>query len=111
MSAPVVSYFFAPVFTLMEEGLKGEVRRLVGWAEGDGIFCPGDAFANLMALRMALHHAHPCLRDSGFSAFPHKPAIFLSVDADANWENAAAITGKKELGPGTEICSWALFLS
>ena len=94
MSAPVVSYFFAPVFTLMEEELKARVQSLCCWPEGDGIFCPGDAFSNLMALRMALHHFFPQVRESGFSTLPSRPAFFVSEDACSDWENAAAITGK-----------------
>jgi len=93
MSAPVVSYFFAPVYTLMEEELKSRLCSLCGWENGGGIFCPGDAIANLVALRMAIHHFFPDSRQLGIRSIETRPAFFVSVHAHSDWENASTVTG------------------
>lgn len=35
------TYEIAPVFVLMEEVVLKKLRELIGWENGDGIFCPG----------------------------------------------------------------------
>lgn len=35
------TYEVAPVFVLLEKALLDEMIKLVGWEEGEGIFCPG----------------------------------------------------------------------
>ena len=37
------TYEVAPVFTLMEQVVLGEMCRIVGFENGDGVFCPGEA--------------------------------------------------------------------
>jgi len=49
LNPSVYTYEVAPVFTLMEEQVLAEMRRIVGFPEnghGDGIFCPGGSIAN-----------------------------------------------------------------
>ena len=46
------TYEVAPVFTLMEQVVLGEMCRIVGFENGDGVFCPGEA----MTLRLLCVH-------------------------------------------------------
>ena len=40
------TYEVAPVFTLMEQVVLGEMCKVVGFKNGDGIFCPGQNCVN-----------------------------------------------------------------
>lgn len=55
------TYEVAPVIILMEETVLKEMRRIVGWpeGEGDGIFCPGGSMANGYAISCARHYYFP----------------------------------------------------
>lgn len=61
LNPSVYTYEVAPVFTLMEEDVLREMRRVVGWSngEGDGIFCPGGSIANGYAISCARHYFYP----------------------------------------------------
>ncbi|XP_037302870.1 acidic amino acid decarboxylase GADL1-like, partial [Manduca sexta] len=61
LNPSVYTYEVAPVFTLMEEEVLREMRRMVGWhdGEGDGIFCPGGSIANGYAISCARHYFYP----------------------------------------------------
>ena len=47
------TYEVAPVFTLMEQVVLGEMCRIVGFENGDGVFCPGEA----SSLTLLCNHA------------------------------------------------------
>lgn len=68
LNPSVYTYEVAPVFTLMEEEVLAEMRRIVGFPDGgygDGIFCPGGSIANGYAISCARFHKTP---DSKVSA-------------------------------------------
>jgi len=97
LSTAVVTYFFAPVFTLMEEEVKREVRKLIGYSElnGDGLICPGSGFATHLALRMCLHKKYPDLRTKGFAGIGKpKFCVFESEHCNSTLQKAACILGK-----------------
>lgn len=68
LNPSVYTYEVAPVFTLMEEDVLREMRRIVGWVdgEGDGIFCPGGSIANGYAISCARFHYYPEIKVSVF---------------------------------------------
>lgn len=59
LNCSVYTYEVAPVFTIMEEYVFSELRYLIGFAEGDGIFSPGGSIANGYAINCARFHKFP----------------------------------------------------
>lgn len=67
LNPSVYTYEVSPVFTLMEEVVLAEMRRIVGFSvdgEGDGIFCPGGSVANGYAISCARFNAVPDVKVS-----------------------------------------------
>lgn len=71
LNPSVYTYEVSPVFTLMEEVVLTEMRRIVGFCgsevdgRGDGIFCPGGSIANGYAISCARFRAMPDVKVSG----------------------------------------------
>lgn len=64
LNPSLYTYEVAPVFSLMEETVLAEMRRIVGFrgldaGRGDGIFCPGGSLANGYAISCARFRAMP----------------------------------------------------
>lgn len=61
LNPSVYTYEVSPVFTLMEETVLKEMRKIVGWknGEGDGIFCPGGSVANGYGISCARYKFFP----------------------------------------------------
>lgn len=61
LNPSVYTYEVSPVFILMEEVVLKEMRKIVGYknGEGDGIFCPGGSAANGYSISCARYHAFP----------------------------------------------------
>lgn len=66
LNPSVYTYEVSPVFTLMEETVLCEMRRIVGFPEGrgDGIFCPGGSIANGYAISCARYNFVPDVKVS-----------------------------------------------
>ncbi|KAK6970781.1 cysteine sulfinic acid decarboxylase [Biomphalaria glabrata] len=64
------TYEVAPVFTLMEKVVIEEVKGLIGFQTGDGLFCPGGSLSNMYALNLARHKMFPDVKLTGLSALP-----------------------------------------
>lgn len=66
LNPSVYTYEVSPVFTLMEEVVLEEMRRIVGFPEGagDGIFCPGGSIANGYAISCARYQHMPNVKVS-----------------------------------------------
>ncbi|KAM8862901.1 acidic amino acid decarboxylase GADL1-like isoform 2-T2 [Spinachia spinachia] len=47
LNTNLYTYEVAPVFVLMENEILRGMRQLVGWTDGDGIFCPGGSISNM----------------------------------------------------------------
>lgn len=98
LNPSVYTYEVSPVFTLMEEEVLREMRRLVGWnaEEGDGIFSPGGSISNGYAINIARHYKCPQIKIEGMSQLP-RLVVFTSEDAHYSIKKLAAF-----LGIGTE---------
>lgn len=61
LNPSVYTYEVSPVFTLMEETVLREMRKIVGYEDGkgDGIFCPGGSVANAYAISCARYWFMP----------------------------------------------------
>lgn len=64
LNPSVYTYEVAPVFILMEEIVLSEMRKIVGWkdGQGDGIFCPGGSMANGYAIACARYKFMPNIK-------------------------------------------------
>ncbi|XP_030376770.1 cysteine sulfinic acid decarboxylase [Scaptodrosophila lebanonensis] len=95
LNPSVYTYEVAPVFTLMEEQVLAEMRRIVGFENdgyGDGIFCPGGSIANGYAISCARYKHAPESKKNGL--FNAKPLIiFTSEDAHYSVEKLAMFMG------------------
>ncbi|XP_016962075.1 cysteine sulfinic acid decarboxylase [Drosophila biarmipes] len=95
LNPSVYTYEVAPLFTLMEEQVLAEMRRIVGFpngGQGDGIFCPGGSIANGYAISCARYRHSPESKKSGL--FNAKPLIiFTSEDAHYSVEKLAMFMG------------------
>lgn len=68
LNPSVYTYEVSPVFTLMEETVLREMRKIVGFSvdgEGDGIFVPGGSMANGYAISCARYKAMPDVKVGG----------------------------------------------
>lgn len=73
------TYEVAPVFVLMETEVLRSLRQLVGWTEGDGIFCPGGSTSNMFAMNLARYRLFPEVKSQGLWAVP-RLTIFTSAE-------------------------------
>uniref|UniRef100_A0A673VUI9 Cysteine sulfinic acid decarboxylase n=1 Tax=Salmo trutta TaxID=8032 RepID=A0A673VUI9_SALTR len=86
------TYEVAPVFVLMEDEVLSKLRSLVGWAQGDGIFCPGGTVSNMYAMNLARYRAFPEVKLKGQRALP-RLAVFTSQESHYSVMKAAAFQG------------------
>ncbi|KAJ8369996.1 hypothetical protein SKAU_G00100240 [Synaphobranchus kaupii] len=86
------TYEVAPVFVLMEDVVLSQLRSLVGWEEGDGIFCPGGSVSNMYAINVARYRAFPQVKLKGLWAVP-RLAIFTSQESHYSVCKGAAFEG------------------
>ena len=102
LNPSVYTYEVSPVFSLMEEEVLREMRKIVGWTDGqgDGIFCPGGSMANGYAINLARHHKFPELKSTGLSDLP-RLVVFTSEDAHYSVKKLASFLG---LGSSNVYC-------
>ncbi|XP_037540409.1 cysteine sulfinic acid decarboxylase [Nematolebias whitei] len=86
------TYEVAPVFVLMELEVLRSLRQLVGWTEGDGIFCPGGSTSNMYAMNLARYRLFPKVKSQGLWALP-RLAIFTSPESHYSVKKGAAFLG------------------
>uniref|UniRef100_A0A1I7ZXJ5 Glutamate decarboxylase 1 n=1 Tax=Steinernema glaseri TaxID=37863 RepID=A0A1I7ZXJ5_9BILA len=94
------TYEISPVFILMEKEVTRKMIELIGWGEGQGdaIFAPGGAIANLYAMNAARHAKFPRVKPLGMTDMPSL-CCFTSEDSHYSIKGAAAVTGV-----GTDMC-------
>ncbi|EFN89498.1 cysteine sulfinic acid decarboxylase [Harpegnathos saltator] len=92
LNPSVYTYEVSPVFSLMEEDVLREMRRIIGWKGGEGLFCPGGSMANGYAINLARHHRYPNMKQTGLSQMP-RLVIFTSEDAHYSVKKLAAFLG------------------
>lgn len=61
LNPSVYTYEVSPVFSIMEDVVLEEMRRIVGFPEGkgDGTFCPGGSISNGFGISCARHMLFP----------------------------------------------------
>ncbi|XP_048839885.1 cysteine sulfinic acid decarboxylase [Brienomyrus brachyistius] len=86
------TYEVGPVFVLMENEVLSKLRLMVGWPDGDGIFCPGGSMSNMYAMNVARYRAFPQVKVQGMWALP-RLAIFTSQESHYSVCKAASFQG------------------
>ncbi|KAM4610103.1 cysteine sulfinic acid decarboxylase-like [Polymixia lowei] len=92
LNTNLFTYEVAPVFVLMESEVLRGLRLLVGWTEGDGIFCPGGSTSNMYAMNMARYRAFPQVKCQGLWGLP-RLAVFTSPESHYSVKKGAAYLG------------------
>ncbi|KAG7196623.1 hypothetical protein KM043_015973 [Ampulex compressa] len=94
LNPSVYTYEVSPVFTIMEEDVLREMRKRIGWnnGQGEGIFCPGGSMANGYAINIARHHRFPEIRATGLAG-GFRMVLFTSEDAHYSIEKMASFLG------------------
>ncbi|CAG7828912.1 unnamed protein product [Allacma fusca] len=89
MSQPILSYFLAPVYTLMEFEVYREFRNLIGYpkGQGDGMNLPSHGLGNGFAIQMAIQDKYPGAKGKGLFAVGNpRLVVFVSDQADYSFE-------------------------
>ncbi|XP_062314725.1 cysteine sulfinic acid decarboxylase [Osmerus eperlanus] len=86
------TYEAAPVFVLMENEVLRKMRAMVGWTDGDGIFCPGGSISNMYALNLARYKTFPQVKGQGLWALP-RLAVFASKESHYSVQKGASFLG------------------
>lgn len=94
LNSSIYTYEVSPVFSLMEDEVLREMRRIVGWKDGkgDGVFCPGGSMANGYAISLARHNKFPKIKETGLFQLP-RLIVFTSEDAHYSVQKLASFMG------------------
>uniref|UniRef100_A0A1A8LWU9 Cysteine sulfinic acid decarboxylase n=1 Tax=Nothobranchius pienaari TaxID=704102 RepID=A0A1A8LWU9_9TELE len=92
LNTNLFTYEVAPVFVLMENEVLRSLRQLLGWTEGDGIFCPGGSMSNMYAINLARYRLFPEVKIQGLWSVP-RLAIFTSPESHYSVRKGAAFLG------------------
>ncbi|KAK7468144.1 hypothetical protein BaRGS_00036608 [Batillaria attramentaria] len=86
------TYEVAPAFVVIEKYMMRKICDVIGFSEGEGIFCPGGSFSNLMATHLARYRINPELRQKGLFGAP-KMMLYTSQEAHYSLKKAAFFMG------------------
>ncbi|XP_062248348.1 cysteine sulfinic acid decarboxylase isoform X2 [Platichthys flesus] len=92
LNTNLFTYEVAPVFVLMETEVLRGLRQLVGWTEGDGIFCPGGSTSNMYAMNLARYRFFPEIKTQGLWAVP-RLTVFTSAESHYSVKKGAGFLG------------------
>ncbi|GFT23797.1 cysteine sulfinic acid decarboxylase [Nephila pilipes] len=86
------TYEVAPVFVLLEKALLDAMIQLVGWEDGEGIFCPGGSMANMYGMSLGRFHVNPAVKTKGIRDLPPL-TCFISEEAHYSVKKGALFLG------------------
>lgn len=92
LNTNLFTYEVAPVFVLMENEVLRALRLLVGWTEGDGLFCPGGSASNMYAMNLARYQLFPEVKTKGLRSLPQL-VLFTSPESHYSVKKGAAFLG------------------
>ncbi|KAJ0036771.1 hypothetical protein NQD34_005448, partial [Periophthalmus magnuspinnatus] len=92
LNTNLFTYEVAPVFVLMENEVLRALRFLVGWTEGDGLFCPGGSTSNMFAMNLARYQLYPDVKTKGLWSLPQL-VLFTSPESHYSVKKGAAFLG------------------
>ncbi|KAM6929359.1 cysteine sulfinic acid decarboxylase-like [Lycodopsis pacificus] len=92
LNTNLFTYEVAPVFVLMETEVLRGLREMVGWTEGDGLFCPGGSTSNMYAMNLARYQRFPEVKSKGLCGLP-RLNVFTSSESHYSVTKGAAFLG------------------
>ncbi|TKS77626.1 Cysteine sulfinic acid decarboxylase [Collichthys lucidus] len=92
LNTNLYTYEVAPVFVLLEMEVLKSLRQLVGWTQGDGIFCPGGSASNMYAMNLARYRLFPEVKSQGLFGLP-RLTVFTSSQSHYSVKKGAAFLG------------------
>uniref|UniRef100_A0AAV2LYR9 Cysteine sulfinic acid decarboxylase n=1 Tax=Knipowitschia caucasica TaxID=637954 RepID=A0AAV2LYR9_KNICA len=92
LNTNLFTYEVAPVFVLMEIEVLRALRLLVGWTQGDGLFCPGGSASNMYAMNLARYRLFPDVKTRGLWSLPQL-VMFTSPESHYSVKKGAAFLG------------------
>lgn len=91
-NASACTFESAPVSTLMEKYMIGEMLALVGFQNGEGQMTTGSSNANMIAMMAARNFANTSIKQAGLFG-QQKMFAFVGADAHYSMDRAANILG------------------
>jgi glutamate/tyrosine decarboxylase-like PLP-dependent enzyme len=92
VNTSMYTFEVAPVATLMEWELIEKMNSLIGFDDGEGIFCTGGSNANMIGVLCARNRTFPEVKAGGFGG-AEEPAMFVSDQAHYSFLSAANVLG------------------
>ncbi|KAK7092614.1 cysteine sulfinic acid decarboxylase-like isoform X2 [Littorina saxatilis] len=93
LNTNIHTYEVAPVFVLIEKYLMEKMSSKIGFPDGEGIFCPGGSFSNLMAVHLArFRKCGPEIANTGLWGMP-KMRLYQSDEAHYSLKKAGLFLG------------------
>lgn len=86
------TYEVAPVFTMMEKSVLGDMLKLIGFNDGDAMFTPGGSMANMYAINLARYQKFPVIKETGLFGLP-KMCLFTSEKGHYSISKGAGFLG------------------
>ncbi|CAG0921796.1 unnamed protein product [Notodromas monacha] len=74
------TFEIAPFFSMVEREILKQIRHLIGWNSGDGIFSPGGSVANMYGIVASRYKKFPNSKTQGLHGLPPM-AVFASEDS------------------------------
>ncbi|XP_071137024.1 cysteine sulfinic acid decarboxylase-like [Mytilus edulis] len=92
LNCNVHTYEVSPVMVTLENYIFKKISSVIGYPDGEGIFCPGSSFSNLTAIHLARFRYNSTLKQKGM--FTCEPMTILkSEDAHYSIEKGASFLG------------------
>ncbi|KAK6181016.1 hypothetical protein SNE40_008963 [Patella caerulea] len=86
------TYEVAPVFTLMEKTVLSKMLSLIGFPDGDAIFCPGGSVSNMYGINLARFNSFPEVKTKGMQGLPNL-CVLTSDKGHYSMKKGAAMLG------------------
>ncbi|XP_033726715.1 cysteine sulfinic acid decarboxylase-like [Pecten maximus] len=92
LSTNLHTYEVAPVFVVLEKYMMKKMCSVFGFPNGDGVFCPGGSYSNILALHVARYKSNPAFKQTG--NFGSKVmTMFTHADAHYSLAKGASFLG------------------
>ncbi|XP_076437424.1 cysteine sulfinic acid decarboxylase-like [Babylonia areolata] len=94
LNTNIHTYECAPVFVVMEKYVMGKLCETVGFprGQGEGIFCPGGSFSNIMAVHLARYRNNPDVSSKGLWDMP-KVRLYTSEGGHYSLKKSSMFLG------------------
>ena len=89
----MATYEMAPIATLIEKTIIQEIKQLIGFKKGEGLFVSGGSQSNLVSICCARHKKEPTIKEKGLYGISHPLTLFVSEQAHYSFSKAATLLG------------------